>query len=464
MVFSSFLFLFVFLPLVLIINHFLPIRASNVFLLVMSLAFYAFGEGSLVLILVISILWNYIFGISLSLVDTKNKAKRLLLYLCIIGNLGLLFYYKYIGLFITSFGLNRQFDTSSYTNIILPIGISFFTFQGISYIVDIYRKTEEVEWNPLRLGLYIAFFPQLIAGPIIKYNEIAQYFTNRIVTKEGWILGSFTFIRGLAKKVIFADSFGFIADTVFESNIGTLPAFIAWVGILFYSFQIYFDFSGYSDMAIGLGRMLGFKIPINFNYPYASRSIQEFWRRWHISLSTWFRDYLYIPLGGNRKGKGRLYVNLILIFIVTGLWHGANISFVIWGLIHGAFLIIERQKWNLKIPRIVQHIYTCFVVLIAWVFFRLEDVSLSLIYIRNMFNFDDRLPHFAEILLSPYIIFLFCISIPLSLGLRRFIDDRIDVKKPQAFYINMAVYFGLFIYCISELTTSTYSPFIYFKF
>lgn len=465
MVFSSFLFLFLFLPLVVVINRHLPIKYSNLFLLLASLLFYFAGEGLLVFILIGSIAWNYIFGLLIG-TDEKDHTSKVLLFLGVLGNLALLFYYKYIGFIIESSFLKNWISSSVYSEVILPVGISFFTFQGLSYLVDVYRKVEPATFDYIKLGLFISFFPQLIAGPIVKYKELASYLSERTITTEGMVEGSQKFLRGLAKKVLLADSLALVADAVFVTDYGSLPTLLAWLGLLCYTLQIYYDFSGYSDMAIGLCLVLGFKIPENFSHPYAAQSVREFWRRWHISLSTWFRDYLYIPLGGNRKGSGRTYFNLLLVFFVTGLWHGANYNFIVWGLLHGFFMILERvfPSFFEKIPGIFRHLYLLTIVSLAWVFFRTDTFAGALCYFKALFRYEVRGDWLALLHINYYMGCVILLSVilifPVRLWLRKVLSFSCD-SRPIANYL---CYLSLAFICMMEMTVSDYSPFIYFKF
>ena len=344
MVFSSPVFLLVFLPATLFFTLILPRRFQNIMLLIASLFFYAWGGVSFSLIIVSSITINYIVGRQIAKREGKKGAKNALI-LGLVLNLLLLGIFKYANFIIDN--LNVVFDwihlePVKMNSIYLPIGISFFTFQAISYIVDVYKKKTPAQKNLIDLALYISLFPQLIAGPIVRYHDIAKQLRNRIPGIKKFASGVERFILGLAKKVLIANTFALVADKIFALEIAEMSTSMAWLGAVAYTFQIYFDFSGYSDMAIGLGRMFGFEILENFNFPYISKSIREFWRRWHISLSNWFRDYLYIPLGGNRKTQGRVFLNLLIVFFLTGFWHGAAWNFVIWGLFHGLFLVIER--------------------------------------------------------------------------------------------------------------------------
>jgi len=445
MVFSSYSFLFLFLPFVLCVNRFLSLSLSNLFLLLCSLAFYCAGEGMLVLILIFSILWNYGFGL---IISERVRGNKLALLFGVAGNLALLGYYKYFTFLVLSSFLKDFVVISAYSEIVLPIGISFFTFQGISYLVDVYRRVALSEVNPIKLGLYISFFPQLIAGPIIKYNEFVPYLSKRTSTLDKTYNGSLKFIRGLAKKVILADSLAIVADQIFATDPSSLPTFLAWIGVLVYSLQIYYDFSGYSDMAIGLCLIMGFKIPENFNYPYISKSLREFWRRWHISLSSWFKNYLYLPLGGNREGDFRTYINLGIVFFLTGLWHGASWNFVLWGLIHGLFMIIERlvDFENRKLPSILKHGYLLFVVGLSWIMFRVDSISEAKNYIQQLFCFSSDGDWYSGIYLN------------------RSIENLRLINRSTKTILYSSVYLLISFYCFVELSISNYQPFIYFKF
>lgn len=472
MVFSSTVFLFIFLPLVLIINFLLKREYRNFFLLLASLVFYAWGEGILVLLMLFSIGVNYAAGLGISyFLERKSIFSKWILGFAIGINLGLLFYFKYANFLVEIFqdlGFYLEYD---HKNILLPIGISFFTFQGISYLVDVYRKETKVQENLFHLGLYISFFPQLIAGPIVRYHDIAEEIAERTTGVPLFAEGVIRFLRGLAKKVIIANSAALIADQVFSLPGGELSVISAWLGILCYTIQIYFDFSGYSDMAIGLGKMLGFNFKENFNYPYISKSIQEFWRRWHISLSTWFRDYLYIPLGGNRNGLGRTYVNLFIVFFITGMWHGASWNFIFWGLFHGFFLILERSKVlkTLKWPNFLQHLYVLFVVIVGWVFFRAETMAEAVSYLGSMVGGSGGEDVTALIYVNPYSIATIALALVFSMPVRVWANQVIAKSQSRLLkaVFDIGVYFfyiGLFIWSIIELAQSSYNPFIYFRF
>lgn len=471
MLFSSIIFIFCFLPIVLLINYLLKVEYRNLFLLVASLLFYAWGEPKFVLIIISSILINYIFGWVISFTQEKDRQllAKLLLIIGIVANVGLLFYYKYFDFFITSV---NDMTGSDYLirNIILPIGLSFFTFQGLSYVIDVYYKRVLPQKSIIKFALFESFFPQIIAGPIVRYVDVHDQIDNRSVTADDFAYGIRRFIMGLAKKVIIANTLGQVADNIFSLPQDQNTMMIAWVGAICYTFQIYFDFSGYSDMAIGLARMFGFRFKENFDFPYVSRTITEFWRRWHISLSSWFRDYLYIPLGGNRRGN--VYFNLLVVFIVTGLWHGAAWNFIIWGLWHGLFLILERVikksgvKWN--VPQVLTWAYTMTIVIIGWVLFRSPDLSSAMTYLKVMFGLSDSAAGFTVwYFLDPMIITIILIACIASLPITKYIKNNIGKYEEHNVFslIIQNVYIViLFIMCIMFLVTSTYNPFIYFRF
>jgi alginate O-acetyltransferase complex protein AlgI len=472
MIFSSFQFLFLFLPLVLLFNYFLPIKSSNIFLLVVSVFFYFVGEGALTVVFISSIIWNYIIGILLdSKLNSSNHKANTILAIGVTGNLLALIYFKYFGFIIESLSLNTLMGKNDYSSIALPIGISFFTFQGISYLIDVYRKDNKAENNPIKLGLFISFFPQLIAGPIVKYHEIASQLSNRSITLDKSVEGSYKFIRGLFKKVVIANNLAIIADQIFITEINDIPSIIGWLAVITYSLQIYFDFSGYSDMAIGLCLIFGFKIPENFNYPYIAKSFKEFWQRWHISLSSWFKNYLYIPLGGNQYGTLRTYLNLSIVFFITGLWHGASFNFIIWGLFHGFFLIIERifPVFFNKMPVFIKHTYLLLAVSVSWVFFRIESLEDATNLIVKLFSFNHHGDFSVLLLLDNYKMFLIILAVILSIPLKNHIHHALAkwsfLNKENNLWVAKCMFYTLiFIFCILELSITTHSPFIYFKF
>ena len=464
MVFSSSIFLFFFLPLVIAGYYVLKENYRIYFLLLASLFFYAWGEPKYVLIMLLSIVINYSFGMFIDKSHANKILAKLLLILAVAGNLGILFYFKYLNFALTT--VNRVFNTGfAYHNIVMPIGISFFTFQGMSYVIDLYWQKVNVQKNPAKLAFYISFFPQLIAGPIVRYIDIKEQIDKRTVSTEKFASGAQRFVIGLAKKVIIANTVGEVADIIFNISTSEISTATAWLGVICYSFQIFFDFSGYSDMAIGLGKMFGFGFLENFNYPYISKSITEFWRRWHISLSSWFRDYVYIPLGGNRKGN--VYVNLFLVFVLTGFWHGAHFQFLAWGLWHGFFLIIERllgmrEVKNKKIVPL-RYVVTMLIVVVGWVFFRSPGLRYALRYIGVMFGFIRTSPEFEGFTvwyyLSPKIIFMLCLAAATSTPLLKITFTSIK-RKPVIYGLILTL---LFV-CIVFVTSSSYNPFIYFRF
>ena len=435
------------------------------FLFLMSLLFYFLGEGPLVGLLIASITWNYL--IALGLDKSYQLPRKPLVTLGITGNLLLLGYYKYFIFLLESLGL-ESFATA-YSPILLPIGISFFTFQGISYLIDVYRQGHPPEKSYVKLGLYISFFPQLIAGPIVKYKDLVTYLSDRRMTTDDIYSGSQRFIRGLAKKILIADQLALVADQIFASDTATLPCSLAWLGVLVYALQIYYDFSGYTDMAIGMGKMLGVKIPENFNHPYIAKSVREFWQRWHISLSSWFKDYLYVPLGGNRISANRTYINLLIVFFLTGLWHGASFSFILWGLLHGFFMIMERifSSFFSKWPAWLSHLYLIIVVGLLWILFRIESYSEALTYFKRLFIAPQETEGIAWIHINPYVFFVIAIGLLFSVPIRQNISTLIStkIKSPQQFaLLSSATALCLLVVTISQMTVSTYSPFIYFRF
>jgi len=468
MVFSSSIFLFFFLPLVIIGYYLLKDNYRIYFLMLASLFFYAWGEPRYVLVMLLSIIVNYVFGVLIHKNRSGKIIAKILLVFAIACNLGILFYFKYLDFSIET--VNRVFKTNfALRDIVLPIGISFFTFQGMSYVIDLYRQKVGVQKNPAKLAFYISFFPQLIAGPIVRYIDIETQIYRRTESVDKFVSGAQRFVIGLAKKVIIANSMGYVADLVFANPAVENMAATAWLGVICYTFQICFDFSGYSDMAIGLGKMFGFEFLENFNYPYISKTITEFWRRWHISLSSWFRDYVYIPLGGNRKGN--VYANLFIVFVLTGFWHGASFHFLAWGLWHGFFLIIERlfgmrEARNKKfIP--LRYVITLLVVVIGWCFFRSPGLRYACKYLGIMFGIiqPENAGFTVWYYLSPKVIFMLCLSAAASTpALKRlsgfFKVNTIIIRKQ----IVSGLILILFFVCIIFVTSSSYNPFIYFRF
>lgn len=466
MVFSSAIFIFLFLPLVFLFYFIVPKKAKNSVLLIFSIIFYLFGGPKYLLLLISVVLINYIGAI---LIDKKNNEK-LFLIITITLNLLILFYFKYTGFFLEN--INSLLGLSiKIPKIVLPIGISFYTFQAMSYTIDVYRKKVELQKNFLTLLLYVSLFPQLVAGPIVRYETIEKELKIRKTTFNDIEYGIRRFILGLAKKVIIANQLGLLADTIFTSNNNTFP--IAFLGGLSYMFQIYFDFSAYSDMAIGIGRIFGFKFLENFNFPYISKSITEFWRRWHISLSSWFKDYVYIPLGGNKKGTKRQIINMLIVWLLTGFWHGAEWNFIIWGLYYFIFLVLEKYVLKnilKKLPSVILHIYTLVIVYIGWIIFRCDNLSKLSIYLKSLFTFKidsisiSRLSVYIE---SYWMYFILAIifQMPVYYKVLEYID-KIKNKKIKTLFVIMHYSFilGIFIITIMFIAHSGYNPFIYFRF
>lgn len=467
MLFSSNIFLLLFFPITVIVNSLIKPKYSNYFLLAASLLFYAWGEPVYVLLMLFSILINWGFGL---IINKYPLHRQLSLVLCIAINLLLLAYYKYYNFFISSINHIAGSQVFSIKEIVLPIGISFFTFQSLSYVVDLYRGSCPVQKNIINLALYISLFPQLIAGPIVRYSDIDRQIVCRTTGTEKFSIGFRRFIFGLGKKVIISNAMAEIADMIFDLPADNLTTVTAWLGAIAYTMQIYYDFSGYSDMAIGLGRILGFDFLENFNYPYLSRSIHEFWQRWHISLGTWFREYVYIPLGGNRKGNVRTYINLIVVFFLTGMWHGASWNFVIWGLYHGFFQIIERIGFKrfLSNHPVFSRIYCITVVVFGWVLFRCSSLLAGIRYIlrmvcpwkygfSNMFQVVVDLPLRNTILLMASIVGCGILQ-RLSAKFPK-LEHKWRYQEIEAGYLCVVLF-----YCLILLAAGSYNPFIYFRF
>jgi alginate O-acetyltransferase complex protein AlgI len=476
-VFASPLFLFAFLPLALLLYYATPTRARNFTLLCLSLLFYAWGELQWVVVMLASVAFNWLGAI---LVDalTGHSQQRKVLGAIVALNLAALGYFKYAGFalenvsaLLTRLGAQPLPPFQQH----LPLGISFFTFHAISYVVDVYRGQSRALKNPLDTALYVALFPQLIAGPIIRYHYIEEQLKARGGGIEDLERGIVRFVIGLAKKVLIANVVARAADQIFALPPEQLSFGVAWLGVVAYALQIYFDFSGYSDMALGLGRMFGFHFPENFAHPYASKSITEFWRRWHISLSSWFRDYVYIPLGGNRGSSARTYSNLVIVFLLCGLWHGASWTFVLWGALHGAFLVLERARLGPRLsalPPAVQHVYTLLVVLVGWVFFRAADLPQALVFLKAMAGgsglsvpgYPVALYATPAVLLAGALGMLF--SFPLAAPIARTFDTRAPTYLPAWLTRTLAVVATVLLLALSaaSLATHTYNPFIYFRF
>ena len=457
-------FMCVFLPAVFVLHCILPgIRAKNALLLLASVLFYAYGEPVYIILLFISTLLNYFCACG---IDRFQNHRKGILVLAVICNLGILIVFKYtdfiLGMVNSVTGLHLPLP-----QIRMPIGISFFTFQAMSYVIDVYRETTRAQKNYAKVLLYISFFPQLIAGPIVKYHDVAAEIDQRTVTLDGVALGIRRFSAGLCKKVLLANTLGLVADNLFGASAGSINGAGAWLGAISYMLQIYFDFSGYSDMAIGLGWMFGFHFKENFNYPYISGTIREFWRRWHMSLSGWFLEYLYIPLGGNRKGKFRTVVNKMIVFLCTGIWHGAAVNFLFWGVYHGFFLMLEEYipwigKKGSAVKSFFQHVYALLVVCIGFVFFRAETMAQGCFWVRKMFTgfgWNAGAMSFALQQMTPVFLVTLAGALIACCPVKKLISEK-KWYGPVAYVCSLT---GLVI-CILSLAIGTYNPFIYFRF
>lgn len=468
MLFSSITFIYFFLPIVLAIYFLLPIRYRNGWLLAASFLFYAWGEPNYLVIMLLTIFINYFAAILVSKQKTK-ATKFIVLWLSIIVDLSMLGYFKYFNFFVEN--INLLFHGNiDFIKVVMPIGISFYTFQALSYVIDVYKGEVKAQRNIATVALYIALFPQLIAGPIVKYHDIENQLTSHDVTPDMFYQGLCRFIVGLGKKVLIANNMGLVADKVFNLSANDVSTPMAWLGALCYSMQIFYDFSGYSDMAIGLGQMFGFKFLENFNYPYISDSITEFWRRWHISLSSWLKNYVYIPLGGNRHGLTKTCINLMIVFAITGFWHGAQWTFILWGMWHGVFIVIEKLthfpklKGNLVLMT-GKHLLTLFIVLIGWVLFRAEQFDVAYDYLRNMFGLIEH----NEVKYTTLYFYdnIQLIALALAVIFAHPWFKNLYTKVQDKSYCRYIYNFGLivvFFLCSVFLTASTYNPFIYFRF
>lgn len=465
MVFSSFTFLFIFLPLVLL-TYFLAKKRQlrNIVLLVFSLIFYAWGEPVYVILMLLSIIVNYLIALK---IERRKRGKKKWMIIDVIFNLGVIGFFKY-GNFIIQ-NINSIFHSNiGEMDLALPIGISFYTFQVLSYVIDVYRKTVPAQKSIVNLGMYVTLFPQLIAGPIVRYETVAEEIENRKENFTEVVEGLKRFFIGLGKKVLIANQMALIADTIYGGDLANTGTVSLWLAAISYTLQIYFDFSGYSDMAIGLGRMFGFHFLENFNYPYIAKSITDFWRRWHISLSTWFRDYVYIPLGGNRVSTLKWLRNILVVWLLTGLWHGASWNFILWGVYYGVILIIEKVFLGRiieKLPKVLQHIYALFFIIIGWVIFRVEDFSQMGIVLQKMFTWqassiiDNIVLNFDVFSSLPYVLIGIIGSMPL------FAKVREKRKQTNSYLIVSNLWsFGIFMLSICFLLVATYNPFIYFRF
>ena len=465
--------MFIFLPVVLILYFVAPRKVRNLILFLFSLFFYAWGEPKYVFLMLFSITLDYTVG---RVIDhyyrqgNRKKAKHALL-VSIITNLSILVFFKYADFIIGS--VNGILGSNiPMLKIPLPIGISFFTFQTMSYSLDVYKGATRVQKNWMYYGTYVSMFPQLIAGPIVQYKTIAEQMQYRRENTNDFVAGIHRFMVGVAKKVLLANNIGLLCDYIMALPVGKLPIGTAWLGALAYTFQIYFDFSGYSDMAIGLGKMFGFHFLENFNYPYSAKSITEFWRRWHISLSSWFREYVYIPLGGNRKGAWNQVRNICLVWLLTGIWHGAHWNYVLWGVYYGLFLILEKfvwKKWLEKIPSVLQRSYTLLVVIISWVIFKCEDLSLCIAYLKAMFGgnrqglFDSETIYlFYNHAVLLLLLILGSTMLPKKAAGR--VMAKLGARSWIPVLLKTAFYGGIFVISVAYLVDATYNPFLYFRF
>ena len=466
MVFSSTIFLCVYLPLVLLGYYICPKKGRNLFLLIVSLVFYAWGEPKYVFLMIFSILVNYIFGRLMDKNRGRQKRMKLLLVLSVVIDLGLLSVFKYTDFVITN--INAIFGSSfDLLKIALPIGISFYTFQAMSYTIDVYRNDVRVQKNLIDFGMYITMFPQLIAGPIVRYADVQDQLAERSVTTADFSEGVMRFVVGLGKKVLLANQMGAVWSEIYALG-GDVSALMAWTGAIAYTFQIYFDFSGYSDMAIGLGRMFGFKFPENFRYPYQSVSITDFWRRWHITLSTWFKEYLYIPLGGNRCGLARQALNLLIVWSLTGFWHGAGWNFVMWGLYYFVILFIEKLfllKALDKLPKLFRHVYALLLIVIGWVIFASDDVSVLLPYLGSMFGANGAIGGMdVYTLLTKAALLVICCIASTELPKKLFLSAAGAMNEKAAFTLKSVLMIALLALSMILLIGDSYNPFLYFRF
>ncbi|NCC08497.1 MAG: MBOAT family protein [Clostridia bacterium] len=465
MLFSSLVFLWMFLPAVFIIYRLVPRCAKNAVLLFASLLFYAWGEPFYIFLMLFSITLNWASGFAVE----YSKHPKAALCVSVVANLALLGYFKYFDFTASLINAVTRAEAIPLKEIALPLGISFYTFQALSYVIDLYRKEIKLQKNWASLALYISFFSQLIAGPIVRYSDVESRLAVRETTAEMTASGIKRFLYGLAKKVLLANAFAAAADEIYGLAAADIGTALAWAGAVLYALQIYYDFSGYSDMAIGLGRMFGFSFPENFNYPYLSKSVREFWRRWHVSLGTWFKSYLYIPLGGNRKGAARTLVNLMIVFLCTGLWHGANWQFVAWGVYYGVFSILERLflgKWLDK-HKIIAHIYSLLIILTAWTIFRAPGLSAGLHIIKSMLIPTAGAAAYPLMrFVSPRLIFLIIIGVA-GCGIVQTLFPKYKAalyNETKVYALESAFQLVLLFLCVTSLVSSTYNPFIYFRF
>lgn len=466
MLFSSISFIYVFLPIVSLLYLAARKELHNPILLTASILFYAWGEPRYLAVMLVTILVNYLGAL---LIEKYPQKKKLALTLTVAADLGFLIYFKYFNFILDN--INAIFHTNiDFIKVIMPIGISFYTFQAMSYLIDVYRGECKAQKDIYKLALYICLFPQLIAGPIVKYHDVAEQIDSREVSFEKVDIGVKRFIIGLAKKMLIANTMGAIADKIFVQAPDTFTPLVAWIGSFAYTIQLFYDFSGYSDMAIGLGLIFGFRFMENFNYPYISKSITEFWRRWHISLSTWFKQYLYIPLGGNKISKNRTYINLAIVFLLTGVWHGASWNFIFWGLWNGFFIILEKMTgWHKETDKpfinFLKHIYTIFIFVLGWVMFRADNMHYAAIYLKNMFGLVKvhdiayGISYYGDTVeILTFITAVIC-AMPVFSKILEIKQERKILRSIVNIWLII-----LFILSTAAIAASTYNPFIYFRF
>ncbi|MBO5461301.1 MAG: MBOAT family protein [Ruminococcus sp.] len=470
MIFSSIFFIFAFLPLTLLVYYIVPMKVKNLVLLIFSLIFYAWGEPIYVILMIFSILLNYIGGLEIEYYMEKHavrKAKMACISTAVI-NLALLGFYKYYGFLVENLNAILPFDIP-YKQLALPIGISFYTFQAMSYVIDVYRGKVAAQHSPIIFGAYVTMFPQLIAGPIVRYSDVEKQLQKRTFSVEKFGYGVTWFIQGLGKKVLLANSLGSVYEAIAAQGASEISAVTAWIGCFAYTMQIYFDFGGYSDMAIGLGKMLGFDFIKNFDYPYIAKSITDFWRRWHISLSSWFKEYVYIPLGGNRVSTAKHIRNILVVWSLTGLWHGAAWNFIFWGMYYGILLLLEKyilSKVLDKLPSFVQHLYTMVIVMISWVLFASPTLGSAVSYVGAMFGvggtgfFDAESFYYLKSTLILGIIAAVC-STPI---VYRYFSRLLTAREQYKQIIAAVIYMLIFFICVAYLVNATYNPFLYFRF
>ena len=460
MVFSSNIFLFFYLPAVLALYYAAPRKARNLVLFLVSLFFYGWGEPAYIAIMVFTILLNYACGAWITALQRRGREAKAALALSVAANLAVLGCFKYAAFLVRTLHVFPPLRTLPVPEIALPIGISFYIFQSMSYTIDVYRHEAAPAGNLLRFGTYVSMFPQLIAGPIVRYRDVAEQIDRRRESVEKFAAGVTLFIVGLAKKVLLANQVG----ALWEAMIPEQGALSAWAGLFAYSMQIYFDFSGYSDMALGLGKMLGFEFLKNFNYPYIAQSVTEFWRRWHISLATWFREYVYIPLGGNRRGLKRQILNILIVWSLTGLWHGASWNFVFWGLYYGLFIAADRlflNRWTARWPAFCRHLATLLVVDLGWPLFYFEDIRVGAAFLGRLFSGGATGVHAQHMILAylPILLAAALASTPLAAGLARRAGDSRAYKLCKLLSLTV-----LLLLSVAALATQSYNPFIYFRF